>query len=80
MKDLIKVLIALFSIGVAFYIGQYYGNEKCNEDTSKLNNKIFVLEESKQKLRDSIIILLKTQVVVSKDTTILEKARSKKRS
>jgi hypothetical protein len=79
MKDLIKVLIALSFMVIAFFVGQYIAQEKCDTIIKELNNNVFIEKELSQKLHDSIAILIKKQVELSKDTKSIKGPQPKKK-
>ncbi len=79
MRDLIKILIALCFMVVAFFVGQYFVKEKYDTKIKELDNNVSTEKEINQRLHDSITMLIKKQVALSKDTTSLKKIQSQKK-
>jgi cell division protein FtsL len=79
MRDLIKLLIALSFMVVAFFVGQYFAREEYDVKIQELNNKIGTEKEINQRLHDSITLLSNKQIVSSIDTTVLKKYQSKRK-
>lgn len=62
MRDLIKIIIALFFMAGAFIVGKYISDEKCSVQLKEMDEKSAIYKNQIQQLQDSLT-LLKMEVI-----------------
>ena len=87
MRDLIKILIALAFMVVAFFVGKYLVDEKCAIQLKEANEKTSIDKNRIQQLQDSINFLKQIsdtnnaniQIPLSKKSTFIKPKRQSKK-
>lgn len=76
MKNVFKILLALFVILASYFAGQYASKSEYESKINELNKKIETVETEKLNL-EKTVETLKSDLIKSKETQVNKKTSSK---